>query len=135
MARIDAETLAVLTGVATRTGLLGGPNGDRSRELRVGRMPGGLGQRTYLAVCGEREWVIRLTREAQPGAIDLASEAEVTASAAALGIAPRVIATDPETGALITEHLRGARTLNRAALVSADDRFRRRGESPRSAGQ
>lgn len=120
MARIDEATLAALTGVATRAGLVGAPNDDPSRPLRFEPLPGGLGRRTYLAVCGEREWVIRLAREERPGAIDLEIEAAVTAAAASLGIAPRVIATDLQAGALVTEHLRGARTLERGVLTHAE---------------
>src|SRR5690606_28934142 len=60
---------------------------------------------------GDGDYVVRVSGEERAGALDLVAEAEITDEAAALGIAPRVIAANPGADALITEHLAKARPM------------------------
>src|SRR5690606_15478347 len=86
-------------------------------------LSGGLSRRSFLASCGDIRWVVRLAAADRPGALDLADEARITADAASLEIAPRVIACDAAAGVLVTKHLRGARPVG-VEMLRSDEGIR-----------
>ncbi|HEX7081379.1 MAG TPA: choline kinase family protein [Gammaproteobacteria bacterium] len=80
-------------------------------ELRLEPLDGGIGRRTYLASAGERAWVVRAGVDGTGGALDLAVESAIMSEAAAIGVAPPVVAADARAGLLVTEYRAGARPL------------------------
>jgi len=118
VARIDEPARERVLGAMRAAGVVDAPDASPSAAVVVRPLDGGLGGRSYLAAAGGRRWVVRLSAETRPGALSLPVEARVTEQAAALGIAPRVVAAEERTGALITEYLAGARSMTRQALAS-----------------
>lgn len=90
-------------------------------DFHIEPLAGGLGGRSYAASAGGGTWVVRVPNGERSGAVDIETEARITRDAAALGIAPRVIGTDPHTGALVTEYLRGASPVAPAALKTPEN--------------
>lgn len=74
-------------------------------------LSGGVGNRSYLVRSRARRWVVRLAKAASAGSVlDVTTEHRVTAQAAAAGLAPTVVASDPQTGVLVTSFITHART-------------------------
>src|SRR5690606_21039208 len=94
--------------------LVDAPGSPPSPALELRSLGGGLHPRSILASAGDRSFVVRVSDEPRAGALELAVEASVTEEAAALGIAPRVLAVQARDGVLITEHLAQARPLTAA---------------------
>lgn len=76
---------------------------------RIEPLAGGIGQRSVRVRCAGRDLVARLGGADIPGALPLADEAAIGRAAADAGLAPRVVAADPDTGLLITEFLPASR--------------------------
>ena len=106
----DAARDAVVRALRD-AGLVDSAAAPRPDVVEVRPLDGGLGRRSYLANIGDGDYVVRVSGEERAGALDLVAEAEITDEAAALGIAPRVIAANPGADALITEHLAKARPM------------------------
>lgn len=115
----EAARRAVLRALAN-VGLADTPYAPTSAEFRVEPLAGGIDGRSYAASARGSAWVVRVSRETRGGAVDVGTEARIARAAAALGIAPRVIAVDPDTGTLITERLRGSRPVTSASLKTAE---------------
>lgn len=124
MAPIDGATRAALIAALRQAGLADAPGMPRAEAYALAPLSGGLSRRTFHASSDQHGWVIRLTREGRAGALDLADEARIMADAAALEVAPRVVACDAAAGVLITEHLRGASPISLRTLKT-DDGIRR----------
>src|SRR4051794_658390 len=90
--------------------------GDALERIEVSPLPG-LTNRCVLVQDGAERYVLRLAGSATASYIDRHAEAEAMARAAALGLAPPVIAAAPETGLLLTQFLPGARPLAAADLA------------------
>lgn len=116
MAPIDDAVRDDVLRALRHAGLVDAPGAPQGADVEVSPLDGGLGRRSYLAQAAGRFYVVRIASEERAGALELGAEAEITAEAAARGIAPRVIAAEPATRALITEHLGRARPLSAAAL-------------------
>lgn len=117
---IDALRTRILHALR-RAQLIERPGTPAADAVEIRPLDGGLGRRSYLASAGSAAWVVRVSGAPRAGALDLEAEAEITQQAAALGIAPRVLATDPSSGALVTEHLSRARPMTAAALKAPEN--------------
>ncbi|MFO1059302.1 MAG: choline/ethanolamine kinase family protein [Dongiaceae bacterium] len=84
--------------------------------LEVTPLPG-LTNRSFLLRDGTERLVLRLAGAGSEAYVDRAAEAAAMAEAAALGLAPPVIAALPEEGLLLTRFLPGARPLAAADLA------------------
>lgn len=86
--------------------VLGAEIGSRAA---IEPLAGGIKKRSYLVSAGDDRWVLRLPAPGADALLDLASEAAVMRSAAAGGLAPKVVAVDAEAGTLLTEYRGRAR--------------------------
>ena len=111
MPLIDDAARGTVLRALRRAGLVDAPGAARSDAVEIRPLDGGLGRRSYLASAAGEAYVVRVSAEDRAGALDLVAEAAITDEAAALGIAPRVIAANPGADALITEHLAKARPM------------------------
>ena len=76
--------------------------------FRYRLLDGGINKRSFLVSVHEQHYVLRRPVRGTSGLLDLATEAQVMKSAAAAGLAPRVVGADPSSGLLLTEYLAGA---------------------------
>jgi Ser/Thr protein kinase RdoA (MazF antagonist) len=72
--------------------------------LQCERLAGGVEQRSFLVTVAAGQYVLRLRADAMAPLLDVVAEARVMSAVAAAGLAPRVIAADRESGALLTEY-------------------------------
>jgi thiamine kinase-like enzyme len=89
------------------------------RGLHCEHLAGGVEQRSFLVTVAARQYVLRLRADAMVALLDIETEARVMGAVAAAGLAPRVIAADRETGALLTEYRPGATPWTPAAARAA----------------
>ncbi len=123
VAPIDGAARDALIAALRRVGLADTPGRPQASAFSFEPLSGGLSRRSFLASCGDIRWVVRLAAADRPGALDLADEARITADAASLEIAPRVIACDAAAGVLVTKHLRGARPVG-VEMLRSDEGIR-----------
>jgi len=115
---IDAGLRERVLRALREAALVDAPGAPPSSAAELRPLGGGLHPRSILAFAGERGFVVRVSDEPRAGTLELAVEASVTEEAAALGIAPHVVAAQTRGGVLITEHLAQARPLTPALLAS-----------------
>src|SRR5690606_13431550 len=116
-AMIDAGLRERVLRALRDAGLVDVP-GAPAAAVDLTPLGGGLRPRSVLAAVSGRRFVVRVSDDPRAGALELPVEASVTDEAAALGIAPPVVAADARGGALITEYLSRARPLTAEALAA-----------------
>jgi thiamine kinase-like enzyme len=81
----------------------------RLREARLAPLPGGTRRRSWLVTLADgTSAVLRMPEKRSNALLDLETEARAMAAAAAAGLAPPVIASDAETGVLLTRYRPGS---------------------------
>jgi thiamine kinase-like enzyme len=120
VARIDGALRTQLLDALRGAGLAGAPGLPPAEAFSLEALEGGVDRRSFLASAGAIRWIVRLPAAGRSGANDVAVEADINARAASLGIAPAVVGIDEATGALITQHLGGARPITPEALRCGD---------------
>jgi len=79
------------------------------RQFTVSALGGGLRGRTWRVRSGVLDYAVRMPVEAgRTYRLDVSTEQRVIARAAAAGLAPPLVATDPALGLVVTEYLRNA---------------------------
>jgi len=103
---VGAQHQALSSASLARLGELLGVRGE---ELRVESLSGGVSNRSFRVAAGGQSWVARFSWDLPAHhRIDAAAEREVLECVAAAGLTPRVIASDPDEGILVTRYLNGA---------------------------
>jgi Ser/Thr protein kinase RdoA (MazF antagonist) len=80
------------------------PDARTVEKAQIRALGGGLNERSYLVVAGERRHVLRLPVASSVSWLDIATEARAMQAAAAADLAPAVIAVDVEHGLLLTDY-------------------------------
>jgi Ser/Thr protein kinase RdoA (MazF antagonist) len=80
------------------------PDAATIETAQIRPLGGGLTPRTFLAVAGRRRHVLRLTTTRSVALLDLATEARAMRAAAAVDLAPAVVAVDVDGGLLLTDY-------------------------------
>jgi aminoglycoside phosphotransferase (APT) family kinase protein len=80
------------------------PDSRTVEKTHIRALGGGLNERSYLVVGGERRHVLRLPVTSAVGWLDIATEARAMCAAAAADLAPAVIAVDVEHRLLLTDY-------------------------------
>ena len=81
-------------------------------------LEGSTGRRSYRVAAEGQQYVVRLGEGLYGVTLGLAAEADLTRAAAADGLAPEVVGTDPATGTLVTRWLADARVWTEATARS-----------------
>lgn len=118
---IDAQLRERVLRALRDAALVDAAGAPPSSAVNLTLLGGGLSRRSVLAGLGARRFVVRVSDETRIGALELPVEAAVTDEAAALGIAPRVVAANAREGVLITEYLARARPLTAEALAAPEN--------------
>ncbi len=83
---------------------------QRDAQLSIRPLAGGIGNRSYLVAAEGQRWVVRLPKPASAGStLDVRTEHRVMSQAAAAGFAPPAVASEPDTGVLVTRYVPHAR--------------------------
>jgi Ser/Thr protein kinase RdoA (MazF antagonist) len=80
------------------------PDARTLDKAQIRALGGGLNERSYLIVAGERRHVLRLPVTSSVAWLDIATEARAMRAAAAADLAPAVIAVDVDAGLLLTDY-------------------------------
>jgi len=80
------------------------PDASTVDQAQIRTLGGGLNERSYLIVAGERRHVLRLPVASSVAWLDVATEARAMRAAASADLAPAVIAVDAEAGLLLTDY-------------------------------
>ena len=81
-------------------------------------LSGSTGKRSYRVAAEGQQYVVRLGEGLHGVTLGLEAEADLTRAAAADGLAPEVVGTDPATGTLVTRYLADARVWTEATARS-----------------
>ncbi|MDX1405109.1 MAG: choline/ethanolamine kinase family protein [Woeseiaceae bacterium] len=73
----------------------------------IEKLSGGLTNRVFLVRSNDIAGVLRLSSDDGAPGVDHSRELQILQSAAAAGLAPAIIYSDPDAGVLVTEHLAG----------------------------
>lgn len=80
------------------------PDAATVDKAQIRALGGGLNPRTFLAVAGTQRYVLRLPHSQSVALLDLPTEVRAMRAAAAVDLAPAVMAVDFEAGLLLTEY-------------------------------
>ncbi len=80
------------------------PDPATVEKAQIRAISGGVSPRTFLAVAGNQQYVLRMPTASSMALLDLTTEAHAMRVAAAADLAPAVVAVDIEAGLLLTQY-------------------------------